>query len=301
MSESIESDTVEYIEPPALEHGTRFWPPTARVAVELGAATHLGKVRRNNEDSYLVARAERSLEVLFTNLPSGDVPRWATETAYGLIVADGMGGHAAGEVASQMALRTIVERVLATPDWIMNDSASHADKIEQRMVERIAQADEAVRDEASRNPGRAGMGTTLTVAVSSGSHLLIAHVGDSRAYLFRDGNLHRLTRDQSLAQALVDQGIISQEQAGTHRMRHVLLQALGGGNIAAEVRHVTLKSGDRLLLCTDGLTEMVSEPTIQEILEAADSVDAACDALVNSALAAGGRDNVTVVLARYAW
>ena len=168
-------------------------PESMRVAVELGAATHQGLVRANNEDSYVVARADRSLELLFTNLPPGDVPAWAAERSYGLVVADGMGGQAAGEIASRLALRTIIEHVLSTADWVMRDVPAHADTVQQRMTERFALADEAVHEQASRNPQWAGMGTTLTLAVSNGDNLFLGHVGDSRAYLFRGGKLHRLT------------------------------------------------------------------------------------------------------------
>ncbi|HEX5105676.1 MAG TPA: protein phosphatase 2C domain-containing protein [Pirellulaceae bacterium] len=297
---SAEHDTVE-IPLPGVRSTARPQLPSIQVAVELGAKTHPGLVRPINEDSYLVARADRSLETLLTNLKPGEIPAWEAERSYGLVVADGMGGHAAGEVASHVALRAVVEHVLATADWVMRDVAMHHAVIEERLAQRFAAADEAVQDEASRNPRWAGMGTTMTLAVSSGANLFLGHIGDSRAYLLRGGNMQVLTRDHSYAQALADAGFISQSEVAAHRMRNVLLRSLGGGSVQADVRHLPLHSGDRLLLCTDGLTDMVAEPVIAEILQSAATAQAACDLLIASALAAGGRDNVTVVLARYAW
>jgi protein phosphatase len=272
-----------------------------QVAVDLGAATHPGLVRPNNEDSYLVARADRSLETLLTNLPLGEIPAWAAERSFGLVVADGMGGHAAGEVASHLALRAVVEHVLATADWVMRDVAEHSEQIEERIAERFAAADQAAQGEASRNPRWSGMGTTMTLAISNGASLFLGHVGDSRAYLLRGGKLRVLTRDHSFAQALVEAGDISPEDAATHRLRNVLLRNVGGGTAQADIRHLPLENGDQLLLCTDGLSDLVAEGSIAEILQSAATAQVACDQLIAAALAAGGRDNVTVVLARYAW
>jgi len=276
-------------------------PDSMQVTVELGAATHAGRVRPNNEDSYLVARASRSLETVLTNLQAGDFPVWAAERAYGLVVADGMGGNAGGEVASQLALRAVVEHAISTADWIMRDAAAHSDRIEERIVERFAAANEAVLEQANQDPRLDGMGTTMTMAVSSGACLFVGHVGDSRAYLLRGGELQALTRDHSFAQALADSGVISREQAAAHNLRNVLLRNLGRTASNADVRRMFLESGDQLLLCTDGLTDMVADRAISRILQAAPTAQAACDQLVAAALEGGGKDNVTAVLARYAW
>lgn len=297
---SPESDTVEI---PVVRPASAAAPQPAsmQVAVDLGAATHAGLVRPNNEDSYVVARADRSLETLLTNLSAGEVPAWAAERSYGLVVADGMGGHAGGEVASHLALRAVIEHVLATADWVMRDLADHREQIDKRMAERFAAADAAVQDEASRNPRLAGMGTTMTLAVTSGASLVLGHVGDSRAYLLRGGKLRMLTRDHSFAQALVEAGDISPEDAASHRLRNVLLRNVGGGTAQADIRHVPLENGDQLLLCTDGLSDLVAEGPIAAVLQSASNSQAACDQLIAAALAAGGRDNVTAVLARFAW
>jgi len=276
-------------------------PASMQVTVDVGAATHKGLVRQNNEDSYLVSRAERSLVTLLTNLPASDVPARAAEQSYGLAVADGMGGQAAGEVASRVALRAVVEHVIATADWIMRDTAQHYERIEGRMAQRFEAANEAVQEQARLHPRWEGMGTTLTLAVSCGAQLFLGHIGDSRAYLLRGGRLQALTHDHSYAQVLADGGVISQEQVATHRMRNVLLRSLGGNATSTDMRHLRLESGDQLLLCSDGLSDGVPAETIAEILQAASTSQAACDRLIEAALAAGGRDNITVLLARYAW
>lgn len=298
---SADSDTVDMPGLPVAGGSARPQPASIQVSVDLGAATHAGLVRPNNEDSFLVSRADRSLETLLTNLPTKEVPSWAAERSYGLVVADGMGGHAAGEIASHLALRTVIEHVLATADWIMRDAAAHRDRIEERMAERFAAADEAVQREASAHPGWAGMGTTMTMAVSSGANLFLGHVGDSRAYLLRGGRLRVLTRDHSYAQVLADAGNIPQADVATHKLRNVLLRHVGGGGSQADIRHLDLRSGDQLMLCTDGLTDLVAEPAITQVLQSATTAQAACDQLVAAALAAGGKDNITVVVARYAW
>jgi len=272
-----------------------------QVSVDLGAATHAGLVRANNEDSYLISRAERSLQALLTNLPAGDIPAKAAEQSYGLAVADGMGGQAAGEVASRVALRTVLEHAIATADWIMRDIAEHSERVEERMVERFEAAGQAVQEQARQHPSWHGMGTTLTLAVSCGNQVFLGHVGDSRAYLLRRGRLQGLTSDHSYAQLLADRGVIAQEQVATHRMRNVLLRHLGERATATDVRHFRLESGDQLLLCSDGLSDAVPEQAIAQILQAAPTAQAACDQLIEAALAAGGRDNITVLLARYAW
>jgi serine/threonine protein phosphatase PrpC len=145
------------------------------------------------------------------------------------------------------------------------------------------------------------MATTLTVAATLGADFLVVHVGDSRAYLFRRGRLEQLTRDHNLAQALADIGAIRPEEAATHRLRHVLTNVVGakGDEIKVELQHLRLEDGDQVLLCTDGLTDMAADAAIAEVIGRPGPAAAACDALVELALAGGGKDNVTVVLARY--
>lgn len=170
-----------------------------------------------------------------------------------------------------------------------------------RLDERFGKLREALIERAQAEPSLAGMGTTMTLSVSHGANLVIAHIGDSRAYLFHDGQLHLLTRDQTVAQDLAEVGVISPEEVAKHPGRHVLTGAIAtsGEEAQAEFHHVWLENGDQFLLCTDGLTEMVTDAAIAAALEKAGQASDACHALVDLALEAGGKDNVTVVLGRY--
>jgi protein phosphatase len=271
-------------------------PGPASVTVDLGGGSHPGKVRPSNEDYYLVVRTARSLTTLLTNLPDGPVPQYAENLGYGLVVADGVGGAAAGDVAGRLALATLVRLFLDTPDWIMR--AEEAERGLQRLAERYRQVDAALGQEARKDARLAGMGTTMTLAYSLGADLFLAHVGDSRAYLCRGPDLLQLTRDHTMAQAMADRGLIRPEEAATHQLRHVLTQALDGRGVEADVQRVRLEDGDQVLLCTDGLSNMVADADIAAILRQAATAGEACAALIQRALDNGGQDNVTVALAR---
>jgi PPM family protein phosphatase len=171
----------------------------------------------------------------------------------------------------------------------------------ERMTDRFLQIDSAVRSEADNDYTLQGMGTTLTVAAVLGSNLFIGHVGDSRAYLLRGSNLRQLTTDHTLAQALIDAGVADPDDPASRSMRHVLTAAVGslGREVDPQVQRFRLERGDQLLLCTDGLTETVSDSTIAHVLQQAASVHNACGTLVDLALAGGGNDNITVVAAKF--
>jgi protein phosphatase len=170
-----------------------------------------------------------------------------------------------------------------------------------RALRRFDQIDRTLVERAHEDPSLYGMGTTLTVACSFGADLFIFHIGDSRAYRLRQGRLEQLTRDQTLAQAMLDAGQITPAQAKVHRWRHTLTGVLGGQGLkdAPEVVIHRLEDGDQLLLCTDGLTNMLDDAAITQILASEGSVGEGCRRLLDEALQRGGRDNVTVILARY--
>jgi len=276
--------------------------PTALVQVDLAAQSHQGLVRANNEDHYLAVRVTRCLETILTNLTEGVLPKRFDETAYGMLVADGMGGMAAGELASSVALLRLLELVVETPDWILKlNQRENAAVVMRRMTNRFRQIDEELREQGASDRALQGMGTTLTAVVTLGTNVFVSHIGDSRAYLLRGQKLHQLTKDHTLAQALIDAGIAEADDSATVAMRHVLTAALGstGERTDPQVQRLRLSNGDQLLLCTDGLSEMVADDSIAAVLTNAKSSEAACQTLIDLALAGGGRDNITVVLARY--
>jgi PPM family protein phosphatase len=275
--------------------------PSSLVRVDVGGLTHPGHVRTNNEDHFLVTRATRALETLQTSLPAGDVPERADEVNYVMVVADGMGGHAAGEVASRLTISALVGLALQIPDWIFWADEEHAPEMERRTRQAVQQIGSMLTERGDQDAALRGMGSTLTAARSCGRDLLIVHVGDSRAYLFRAGRLERLTRDHTYAQMLVDAGQLSPGDDTLSGFRHVLINALGGSarQVEVDVDLLRLEDGDRLLLCSDGLTDGVDDDTIAATLGGELPSSEVCQRLLQRALDSGGRDNITVIAATF--
>jgi serine/threonine protein phosphatase PrpC len=224
--------------------------------VRVGACTDVGRVREGNEDAYMVR------DPLFA-------------------VADGMGGHQGGEVASNLAL----ERLERATDG------------DSDLADVVREANRAVFEQAAQDPGLAGMGTTLTAVRVQDERLHLAHVGDSRMYLLRDGRLDRITRDHTVVEQMVDQGRMTAEDAKIHPQRSILTRALGvDEDIQVDESDVDVRPGDRVLLCSDGLTGMVDEDRILSILTDTPDPQAACGALIEAANEAGGQDNITAVV-----
>jgi len=299
MSHVIDEDTLPEVTTEDLV-AKYFGPTTPQVQVDFGAMSHPGKVRPNNEDHYSVVRRRRSRDVLFTNLPARLLPQVA-EDAYGMAVADGIGGSAFGEIASMLALRTGWDLTTNAFKWHFKASEREAEEVLEMLKLYGQLINRALLERAEADPRLSGMGTTITAAYTIGLDAFIGHVGDSRAYLFRDGSLERLTRDHTLAEEMVEAGVIPNVEAASRYMRNMLVNCLGGRTkeVDVEVNHVQLAHGDRLLLCTDGLTDMVAEAEITRILGRQIRPDDACHELVDLALEHGGKDNVTVVLAAY--
>lgn len=272
-----------------------------KVRADFAAQSHVGKVRKNNEDHYLVTRLSRLLEPALSNIPASSLPTLVEEQGYGMLVADGMGGAAAGEVASKMAVTFLFNLIIAAGKWGRRIDKQEAREIVRRAETYCAKINSALVNEGKADPALSGMGTTLTVAYSFCDELVIAHVGDSRAYLFRNGELHQLTHDHTLAQVLVDQGRLSPQAAARHRFRHVLTRVLGSrsGAPQVDIEHLRLEDRDRLLLCSDGLTDKLEVAAIHEVLASTADVRTACSRLIELALDAGGADNITAVLADY--
>jgi protein phosphatase len=303
MIHPFDLETAEYefeVSPSAMDTG-ELKPPSTLLRVEFGAKSDKGRVRNKNEDHFLVSRLSRKQEIFETNLPEGQLPEHAGDDAYTMIVADGMGGMAAGEVASRMAIATGVKLFDKSPKWGFKINKKEAHELFHRINGYLREIDLVLTKRSEADRRLFGMGTTLTAAYSIGVDLFIIHVGDSRAYLYRNGKLLQLTKDHTVAQAMADAGYIDPEEVRHHNKRNVLTNFLGGhhGKVKADVRWLRLKDGDRLLLCSDGLTDMLDDPEIAQILSAKDQPRDAAQQLMQAALEHGGRDNVTVIVARY--
>ena len=216
-----------------------------------------------------------------------------------LVVADGIGGRSGGEHASRRAIGALVEIATRVPDWILRLDDGLAGELMRRAEAYFATIDSILEAEAAADPELTGMGTTMTMVYLLDRDLLLAHVGDSRAYRFRDGELSRLTQDQTMAQALADAGVIAADEVKSHRQRHILTGALGAKSGAPRVqlgRH-DLRDGDRVLVASDGLTELVPDEAIASVLRHESDPASASEALVEAALDEGGTDNITVLIA----
>jgi len=231
------------------------------VRVVVGATSDVGLVRDANEDSYLIDR-----------------PLYA--------VADGMGGHLAGDVASSTAVRVISEQASA---------ASSSDP--ESLVQIVTAANSAIYEKARADSGLRGMGTTCTLALVDGGRALIAHVGDSRAYLLSDGELEQLTEDHTLVSRMVREGKIHPDEAQHHPQRSIITRALGvDSEVEVDLLDIELHLGDRLLICSDGLSSVVGKDTIQTTLQEVSDPQEAAERLVAQANDAGGDDNITVII-----
>ena len=237
------------------------------MGLEAVVLTDTGRVRSGNEDAFLAA-PDRAL----------------------FAVADGMGGHAGGEVASRMAVETVDEALR------LAEGSAPRERVLREALER---ANRAILERAAGDATLSGMGTTLTVVEIGAEGALIAHVGDSRAYRVREGRLELLTVDHTVVQGYVELGQISPAQARTHRYRHILTRALGTDEaLEVDVLRVPIRPGDLLLLCSDGLTTMVEDGDLEGILTQRRPLDELARQLVDAANRRGGEDNVTVVLVR---
>jgi len=282
--------------------GSRL-PTRSGVVTDVAGLTHVGKVRANNEDQFMLAELCKTLSVKDSSLAAADQQalRQASFTGHLFVVADGMGGHAAGEDASALAVDAVTRYVLNTMPWFFRLGDHGEDDLVEALGAAVDRAQTAVRKAAEAQPQRRGMGTTLTLAYLSWPRLYVVHVGDTRCYLLHDDELRQVTTDHTLAQLCLEQGTFTSKEATTSPLGHVLLRSIGGsdGSVAPDVYKVGVSVGDVMLLCSDGLTRHLSDAQIRASLAARDDAAATCTRLVDAANAAGGRDNVTVVVARF--
>ena len=265
--------------------------------IDAFGVSHPGKVRKDNQDHYLVCSLRRQLVVRGSSIRGADELLGESERLASLaMVADGVGGAAAGETASRVALTGVARYVTRSLRCYYRsfDDDDFADALRKASGE--CHADLQRRSEAE--PEYRGMATTLTLYFSVWPHAYVLQVGDSRAYLLRGDELVRLTRDQTMAQEMVDLGIMKPEEVAGTRLEHTLTSAIGGSQSAPTVTRFEMDWGHVLLLCSDGLTRHVSDERIREVLRSMRSAQQAGETLLEEALAGGGKDNITIVVGR---
>jgi serine/threonine protein phosphatase PrpC len=264
--------------------------PGGEIRITLFGRTDVGQVREHNEDNFLVAdltRKSRGLHETDRQVVLG--PR-----GHVLGVCDGMGGAAAGEVASQLAVDIVFEKMTSSA------APKGRDDFARRLVQAVEAAGLRIFSEAKLDRARRGMGTTATIAGLVDDHLFLAQVGDSRAYILRGERLVQVTRDQSLVNQLIEAGQLTEEEAETFEHNNIILQALGTADtVQVDLTYVHLRRGDRLMLCSDGLSGMVRFDEIRETLLRSEDPLEACKVLTDKANQAGGHDNITVIVAKF--
>ncbi|XXT22541.1 Stp1/IreP family PP2C-type Ser/Thr phosphatase [Sorangium sp. So ce429] len=265
-------------------------PRRPEVVLRLFGRTDVGQVREHNEDNFIVADLTKASRGLM------EMDRYQVIGERGALlgVCDGMGGAAAGEVASQLAVDIIYQRMSA------GGPPQNHDELAARLVQAIEAAGLRIFSEAKLDRTRRGMGTTSTIAALMDDHLFLGQVGDSRAYVLRGDRLVQVTRDQSLVNQLIEAGQLTEEEAETFEHNNIILQALGtADSVQVDLTYVALKRGDTLMLCSDGLSGMVRNEEIREVLRTVDDPIEACKVLTDRANQAGGHDNITVVVAKF--
>jgi len=261
--------------------------------------THQGLVRKDNQDHFLFATLHKTMRVRGTSLPNPELLEVPSQRlASFALVADGVGGRADGEVASRAAVEAITEYLAQTTGCFYASDPADESAFLAALKDGAEASQRAVIERAHRSGDPRGMATTLTAVMVTWPNLYLLQVGDSRCYLFRAGKLEQLTRDQTMAQELVDMGLLSEDKAPKSQFAHVLSSSIGGQTYRPEVSRTRMEPGDILVLCTDGLTKHVSSERVIERLKSLRSSEEACRQLVDDALAGGGTDNVTVVVLR---
>jgi protein phosphatase len=292
---TIETGLHASINPETVSPGER-----GPLSVKTFGISDKGRVRPSNEDQFLIAELTKAMRIWQTSLPEANT-QFGEEHGHLFLVADGMGGHQGGEQASGLAVVAIQQFTLNTLKWFFESNRKEAQRVLAEFQTAMRQADESIRAEAAEHQELSGMGTTVTMAYHLDAQLCVVHVGDSRAYVYRGEELHQLTRDHTLMADMVRSGTIQPEAVGRHPFRHVITNVVGGNDVGVnvEAHALEVQPGDRLLLCSDGLTEMLTDDEIAATLRSEADPEPAGRRLLAQANDAGGRDNITLVIVRF--
>jgi len=266
--------------------------------VDVFGLTHVGSVRKENQDQFLIASLRRQVQIHSTSLPDGS--RWpmAERLAFLAMVADGVGGGAQGAEASRLTVQGVTEYVAQSMRAYYTADATADEEFMAALQEAAMQVHGRVVEEAKASPGGRNMASTLTLFLGVWPRAYLLQLGDSRCYVWRDGVLTQITRDQTMAQELVDQGVLTQADAPRTRWAHVLSSAIGGHQTAPVVTRIENVWGQVTMLCSDGLTKHVSDARIAERLGSMTSARQVCEQLLADALEDGGSDNITLIVGR---
>ena len=260
--------------------------------------THPGKVRKNNEDHFLICSLKKKVEVYHTSLPNPhDITR-SQRVAMMALVADGVGGAKAGEEASRIALEHVTRYVTEALECYYTSDPNDDGEFINELGEAALKVHSEIAVESATDPTRRGMATTLTLWLGVWPNAYLLQVGDSRCYSYRKGELIQMSRDQTMAEEFVEQGVFSREDAAFKRWANVLSSAIGGPQAAPTVTKVPQSWDSVGMLCSDGLTRHVSDDRIREVLSTIRSAKEGCELLLQDALDAGGEDNITVLIGR---
>lgn len=294
--------------PSPMQHASPFATPSTPSAngrprddeLDLFGLTHRGRVREENEDQFLLCTVHPHVHVHGTSLPQVDELSQPTERlATILLVADGVGGSAAGSRASRLATEAVTRYVATSLRCYHTAGSSSHGEFEATLRAAAMEAHDAVRSEAAERPGERGMATTLSLGIVVWPWLYVVQVGDSRCYVYQDGALRQITRDQTYAEEMVAQGVFTKEDAKHSPLANVLSSAIGASEALPEITRVDVRQrGCVILVCSDGLTRHVSDEQIARELGRMTSSEQACRALLQLALDGGGTDNVTIVVGR---
>ena len=267
--------------------------------IDVYGMTHVGKVRKSNQDHFLLCSLHKQMEIHGTSLPNPEqLPLRGERLAFMAFVADGVGGHAAGEEASRIALEAVARYVTQSMQCYYTSDSHQEHRFLEELTDSVMECHQQVTTEAESNPARQGMATTLTLAIVVWPWAYVVQVGDSRCYQLRDGDLIQLTRDQTVAQELYDKGVLSTAEAMDSKWAHVLASAIGGPEATPVINRIAMQRDDVLMLCSDGLTGYVPEEQIRKRLVEMESSQQVAEALIADALEGGGGDNITVVVGR---
>jgi protein phosphatase len=266
--------------------------------LDLFGLTHQGLIRSENQDHFLIGTLHRELAVHGTSLPTAQLPLRGDRFATFAVIADGVGGSADGAAASRRAVETIASYVQSTLRCFSIADPAHEPAFVEAFRGAALEAHTAVRSLGSAGDDGGGPSTTLTLALGIWPRVYVLQVGDSRCYVYGDGALRRLTRDQTLAQDFIDQGALTPDQATRSPYQHVLSSAIGGRTSTAVVTAINQQRDAVFLLCSDGLTKHVADDELAECLGSLQSAEQCCQGLLQLALDRGGTDNVTIIVGR---